>query len=92
MVDVKHVAALGLFLDYYLGLPLGTDKKDISALTCFLGNKITGLPKQPHGFVEIDYIDAVPWTEDIGFHLGIPTPGLVSEMETRLKHLFHGDF
>ena len=92
MINKKHIAALSLFLDYYLGLSFGADKKDTAALACFLGYKIIGLSKQPHGFIKIDYIDTIAWTENIRFHLRIPAPGLVPEMEPCPKHLFHGDF
>ncbi len=41
--------------------------------------------------IEIDDVDAVALTEDKALHLRVPAPGLVTEMNSGLEQLPHGD-
>src|SRR5699024_11014454 len=41
--------------------------------------------------LEIDDVDAVALREDEALHLGVPTTGLVSEVDAAVEQLAHGD-
>ena len=43
------------------------------------------------GLLQVDDVDAVALGEDEPLHLRVPAPGLVSEMDTCVQHLTHGD-
>jgi hypothetical protein len=45
-----------------------------------------------HGVGEIDDVDTVARSVDEGFHLGIPTMGLVAEVNARFEELTHSEF
>jgi hypothetical protein len=49
-----------------------------------------GLLVELDGLLEVDDVDAVSGPEDEGAHLGVPTTGLVTEVDTGLEQLFHG--
>jgi hypothetical protein len=42
-----------------------------------------------HGFLEIDDVDPVARSVDELLHLGVPTMGLVAEVDSRFEHVFH---
>jgi hypothetical protein len=41
--------------------------------------------------LQVDDVNLVPVTEDIGGHLRAPVAGLVTEVSAGLQHLSHGD-
>jgi hypothetical protein len=41
--------------------------------------------------LEVDDVDAVAGSENVGFHLGVPLVGLMTEVDPRLKQRLHGN-
>ena len=51
--------------------------------------ELGGLSKQHQSPLEIDDVDPVALTEDETLHLGIPTTGLMSEMDAGFQKFFN---
>ena len=90
MVDKGHIATLGLFLDRVAGSALGADKQNSAAVGRERSDEIHRIVEQRQGFFQVDDVDLVAVAEDVGTHLGVPVPGLMSEMDTGFQHLPHG--
>ena len=84
MIDKEHSTALCLFPDNSLGLTLGTDKHNRAAIGNHIKNVVIRLAEQFHGRIKVYDMNTVTRTVDIGFHLRIPAPGLVTKMQTSL--------
>ena len=67
-----------------------TDKENIAAPAYLIGDKVICPMEQLHCLIEVDDINPVARPIDIGLHPGVPTPGLVAEMQSCLQHLSHG--
>ncbi len=89
MVHVEHAAANRLVTDRILSLALGTDKKDVAPLARDLPHKLGSLFEMTQGLLEIHDVDSISLAEDVGLHLGVPAPRLVTEMDSRLEQFFH---
>ncbi len=74
-----------------LGLLLGADEEDLSALRDRVDDELIGRLKHPDGLLKIDDVDSVASPEDIGFHFRVPLVGLVTEVNPRLKQQLHGN-
>ena len=55
-----------------------------------LRTKVIASSSQANGLTEVDYVDAVGLTPQVGGHLGFHPTGLVAEMETCVDQIFHG--
>src|SRR2546426_2345286 len=91
MVDVRHVDALGLFLDRALALLLRADEEDRAAALGEVAGEVVRLLQQLEGLLQIDDVDAPALREDEAPHLGIPASRLVAEMNSSLQKLSHRD-
>jgi len=91
LVYVELPATLGLVLDGILGLALGAHEQKRTVVSCYLPDVVVGLLKAADCLLKVDDVDAVALREDIRLHLGIPTTGLVSEVDSALQKLLHTD-
>ena len=55
-----------------------------------VANKAISGSEITNRFLQVNNINAVTGAKDIRLHLGVPTTGLVTEMNTGLQHLTHG--
>src|SRR6185295_6316730 len=84
-----HVAALGLADDDGLGLPLGPHEDHVLAGPGEPAEEVR-CPDEPlQGLPEIDDVDQVTLTEDVGLHLRMPPAHPVSEVHPRLDQILH---
>ena len=72
-------------------LLLGSHEKNRVAVGNRFHHKIIGGFKKSDGFLQIDDVNSVSSAKDVGFHLGVPTPCLMSEMDPCFQKLFHVD-
>src|SRR5690606_22803455 len=91
LVDVVHPAALGLFGDDVLCLPLRADEQDRPALGREIGEELFRLAEQLDRLAEVDDVDAVALAEDVLLHLRVPALRLVAEMDSGLQQFLHRD-
>ena len=85
IADVELLGPTGLPLDRDASLSLGGDEEHLAALRDRLAQELEPLPEAHQGLVEIDDVDAVSVPEEVGLHLRIPAPGLVTEVGTGLQ-------
>ena len=88
-MNVIHLAPVRFFVNRIAGLLLGADKKDRLAICNSIGNKIISIPEHADGFLKINNIDTVSCPEDILLHLGVPSLGLVTKMDSCFKEFLH---
>jgi hypothetical protein len=74
-----------------LGLLLGADEQDFPALTHGLEQEHARGFQLRDRLAQVDDVDPVAGLEDERLHLGVPTTGLVSEMDTRFEQLLQSD-
>ena len=91
MVYIRHTATHGLFAHGVTRRTLGTHKQYLAVIRCQRFDKIARGPIHWDRLLQINNMDIISCTENIGCHFGIPVPGLVSEMDTRFQHLVHTD-
>ena len=89
--DVEHPAALGLLNQRLLGLPLGADEQHLPTLADRAIDRLLRRRQRMHRLLEIDDVDPIALHEDVALHLGVPTPGLVPEVDPRLQQLSQPD-
>ena len=77
--------------DRFGRLPLGPDEQDAAALGDRIGYRDQRLMKQRHGLGQINDVDIVSFTKNIGGHFRVPVTGLMPEMDAGLQHLAHGN-
>jgi len=82
LIDEVHTGALCLLRDRLLGLLLGPDEEDRLAAGDRLADRVQGDVEPLDRLGEVDDVDPVALREDEAAHLGIPTTGLVSEVDT----------
>ncbi len=87
LVYVWHLAAIGPFLNRVAGLLLGADEQHGSAAAGQLAGEAPGVLKQRLGLKQIDDVDPIQLAEDEAAHIGIPTAGLVAEVNSGLQQL-----
>ena len=90
LVDVVHLAAVGLFGDGFLRLPLGADEEHILALRGHLADEPGGVFEHLQGLLKIDDVNSVTFAEDVFLHLRIPALGLVPEVNAGFEQFLHG--
>jgi len=91
LVDIRHACTGCLLLDDFAGSAFGTNEQH---LLFALGHALD----QTHGLLEgrervfkVDDMDFVARAENVFAHFRVPVTTLVTEMDTGLQHLFHGD-
>ena len=89
-VDIELTAAGGLLTDGFLGLLLGAHEQQGLAALRQGADEVIGLLQLADGLLQVHDIDAVALRVDIGSHLGVPTAGLVTEVDARLQQGLHG--
>ena len=87
LVDVEHPAALCLFGNHVLRLPLGAHEEDGAAVGREAGDEVLGVAELAGRLGEVDDVDAIPLAEDERLHLRIPPLRLVAEMDARLEQI-----
>jgi hypothetical protein len=91
LVDKKHAATVGFFLDGVTGLLLGTYEKNAFARGYGIGHELVGCIEKPDGALQIYDINPVASAKDKGFHFGVPPAGLMAEMNPCFQQLFHSN-
>src|SRR5579883_321440 len=91
LVDIEHLAAGRLFGDGLLRLPLGADEENRLALPDLLLHEAGGVLEELQRLLQLDDVDPVALAEDVRLHLGVPTLGLVPEVNPRFEQLLHAD-
>ena len=91
LVDIRHAALLGVAAHRILCLLLRADEQDGAALGRKFPNEVVGDLRALQRLLEIDDVDTVSLAEDEALHLGIPTAGLVPEMNSGFQHLARRD-
>ena len=91
MVDVRHSSSLGGVLYGVACLLFGANEEDNSATTSDLLDEGLSLGKQHLSAQEIDDVDAFALTKDVATHLRIPTPRLVSEVDSSFEQFPQSD-
>ena len=88
-VDVVHADAGSLFLHGVRSLLLGADEQDRLAVLSETAHKVISLFKLLHCLGEIDDIDPVALAVNVLRHLGVPSAGLVTKVDTGFQKLLH---
>ena len=91
VIDIIHVAALGLGLDGLLRLLLGADEQHALAFHRDGANESISLVDLADGLLQINDVDAVALGEDVRRHFGVPAAGLMAEVNAGLQKLLHRD-
>ena len=89
--DVELLDRLGRVLDHLSRLLLRRDEEDLLAVEDRVTEERGGLVEHRDGLREIDDVDAVALVEDVTLHLRIPALGLVTEVQTGVKHVLEGN-
>ena len=89
-VDIVAAATGSLFLDGLLRLLLGADEEDILAVLGDGADEVIGLLELLDGLLQVDDVDTVALGVDVGSHFGVPTTGLVAEVDACFEQGFHG--
>jgi hypothetical protein len=90
MIDEKRTAALRLFGDRFLSLTFGTDKQNSAPLPGDVGDEPAGFAEHLQGFLQVDDVNAIASPRYIPSSCS--NARLVTEMNTGLQQLLHGDF
>ena len=91
LVYVGHATLLGVRLDRVLYLALGSHEHDRSTVRGEIAHECVCIFQTIERLVEIDDVNAVALAVNEPLHFRVPTSGLVSEMDTRVKELLHRD-
>ncbi len=83
--DVELPAGLGGLFDGFLGLLLGADKQDAAAFGDQGVQVVAGRFQLRQRFAQVNDVDAVARVEDERLHPGVPTPGLMPEMDAGVQ-------
>ena len=89
-VDEIGTRPLRFLADGFLSLLFRADKQHGLAFRRELPHEHIRFFQLADGLLQVDDIDAVALGKNVGGHLGVPAPGLMSEMDARLEQLFHG--
>jgi hypothetical protein len=72
-----------------LRLALGADKQDATAAGHDIADRLQPLVQHLLGLFEVDDMDPVSDAEQVGRHLGVPSAGVVPEMNACFEELAH---
>jgi len=84
---VHGVAAIGLAPHDGGQLALRANEEDVLAAHDDFADELLRQLELTEGLLEVDDVDPVALRENEAAHLGIPTAGLVSEVDARLEEL-----
>ena len=90
-VYIEHVAAQSLVLDGLLCLLLGAHEQQALAGLAELTHEVVSLLQLLHGLLQVDDVDPVALSVNVGSHLGVPAAGLVAEVYAGLQQSLHGN-
>ncbi|CAB4700097.1 unannotated protein [freshwater metagenome] len=79
-------------LDWILSLLLSADKQHGSSVGDKVTDKGVRLFDTTQGLMQVDQVDTTAITVDESLHLGIPTAGLMAEMNSGIQELLHSDY
>src|SRR5439155_1181116 len=88
---IKLAALLGRFFDRVLRLLFGANEQYPAAFADGLVEKTARGFELSEGFAEVDDVDTVAGIKDERSHLGVPTTGLVSEVDARFQQFFNAN-
>src|SRR6185369_3484502 len=93
LVNEVLTALLSFFANRILRLSLGADEENCLALVLSdeIGDEGNRLAKHSLSLLQVDNVNAVALAKDVFLHLWIPAPYLVTEVNTGLQQLFHGN-
>ena len=91
VVHVRHPGALRVLLDGVLRLFLRADEEDGPAALGEVAGEIVCLLQVLERLLEVDDVDPSALAEDEALHLRVPAAGLVTEVDSGLQQLLHGD-
>ena len=86
---MELTGAAGFGGDGFLSLTLGTDEQHATAVGDGFHDFVVGGAVQLHGLLEVDDMDTVTGAENERAHLGVPTAGLVTEVNAGVQHFTH---
>ena len=89
VVHVGHANALCLLGNSFLCLLLGADEQDVATVCDGRLNSLVCLVDEGEGLLQVDDVDAVALGQDETLHLGVPTAGLVTEVNAGVQHFTH---
>ena len=89
VADIVHAAALCFGLDRILSLLLCSDKKNSLIIHRDITDEIIRFFYFFDCLLKIDDVNPVSLCEDEFLHFGIPSAGLMSEMNTGFQELLH---
>ena len=90
-IHIELAATGGLLADGLLCLLLGAHEQQGLAALRQLTDEAVCLLQLADGLLQVHNIDAVALRINIGSHLGVPTAGLVTEMDAGFQHLLHAN-
>ena len=73
----------------FLSLLLSADEQDGLARCCHVLDEVVGFFQLLDGLLQVNDIDTVALGVDIGCHLGVPTTGLMPEVNACFQKLLH---
>ena len=91
LINKGYAGAAGLSGNGFARLAFGAHHQHSAAFGRDLPYKFSGVLKHRQGFFQVDDVDFVAVSKNERRHLRIPKAGLMSKMNTRLKHFAHGD-
>ena len=91
VVDERHLDPSRLFGHGVLGLLLGADEEDRAVAGREIAREVLCLVEQLGGLLQVDDVDAAALGEDESLHLRVPAARLMTEMDSGLEQLAHGD-
>ncbi len=92
VVHKESAAAFRFFGNRFLRLPFRAHKQHRFSLRGKLAHEAARFAKHLEGFLKINNVDAVAFSENIFLHLRIPSPRLVTEVNSGLQQFFHRNF
>ncbi len=79
---VGHAHAGGLVANDVLALLLGAHEQHRAAPGRDIADEVVRAVQKDGGLLKIDDVDAAPFGEDVGLHLGVPPASLVAEVHS----------
>ena len=83
---------IGSLHDGFLRLLFGAHEQHHATLAGKVGHEGVGLVHADEGLLEVEDVDVAAAAEDVGFHLGVPATGLVTEVRACFKQRLNADF
>ncbi len=89
-VDIRHTATSRFLTNGVLRLLFCAYKEDFLPVGGQITDEHIGFFEFSDRLLEVDDVDPVSFRKNIRSHFGVPPSGLMSEMDTGFKQLFHG--